>query len=590
MNAQVTRREFNQIAAVSVAALVARSSLYAAENEPNGQAPLRIGFIGVGGRGTGLLQTALAVSSNLLIPAVCDIVEASAQRAAEIAVGAGLPRPTLYTKDEQDWRNMLRRGDLDAVIIATPWQWHATMGIEAMKAGAIPGIEVPCALSVEECWQLVDTSEQTGIPCMMLENWSFRPDNLALLNMVRKGLFGSIVHVHCAHSHDCIDHWFFDANTGADRWAAQFLLKYNRDQYPTHSLGPVLSWCDINCGDRFKTIVSTATDEFGIRDMFIRRFGPDHPGAKRKYAQGDIVTSVIRTEKGKTIVVNYDMQLPRPYDNRWMLQGTRGIYSEERESIYLVGRSPQYHQWEPFAPYQAQYEHIWWAEGGVGGHGGVDGVMLRCFLEAARKKQPLPLDVYDSVTMSAVVALSGESIAAGGKPVEFPDFTRGKWETTKPKFAIDDRDFAEPQAVTMTADGMSSQTLLLGLPLPAIALNGVSVRLTGEPKQFTGWASSGGQPRHCLYSENDWGIQITVPKGSSGKIAVYAYAPDGKRKQAVTFCERHRYEIDDLTRGRWLEFPFTAQDSAGGILSVSVHKIEGANCVLSKLRIDVKVK
>jgi hypothetical protein len=453
MDTEVTRREFHRLAAASVLAVAGRSAPSAREAPEKAPRTLRLGFIGVGGRGTSLLSNTLAVIPNVAVPAICDIVEASARRAASMVAKQGLPEPVLYTKGELDWQNMLKRGDLDAVLIATPWHWHTPMAVGAMKAGVIPGIEVPCALSVEECWHLVDTSEQTGVQCMMLENWSFRSDNLALLNMMRQGLFGQIVHVHCAHSHDCIDHWFFDAQTGEDRWPAQFLLKYNRDQYPTHSLGPVLSWCDINCGDRFKSITSTATDEFGIRDMFKRRFGPDHPGARRIYAQGDIVTSVIRTETGRTVVVNYDLQLPRPYDNRWMLQGTRGVYSEQRNALYIVGKSPQYHQWEPFPPYEQQYMHRLWAKGGVGDHGGVDGIMLCSFLEAVRNRKPLPIDVCDSVTMSAIIGLSGESIATGSKPIEFPDFTRGKWKTTKPKFALDEREFAPP-TVTKTKGGM----------------------------------------------------------------------------------------------------------------------------------------
>jgi predicted dehydrogenase len=331
---------------------------------------------------------------------------------------------------------MLQRDDLDGVIIATPWCWHTPMAVEAMKHGIVTGVEVPAALSLKECWELVNTSETTGVRCMMLENWSFRGDNLALLNMVRQGLFGRIVHVHCAHSHDCIDHWFFDKVTGADKWPANYLLQYNRDQYPTHSVGPVLSWCDINCGDRFTTLTSVATGSFGINDMFEHRFGPNHPGARRTYAQGDIVTSTLKTARGKTVVINYDMQLPRPYDNRWMLQGTHGIYSEERNSIYLHGRSPADQEWESFPPYQAKFSHRWCTDGDSGAHGGADRIMLRQFLQAIRDKQPLPLTIYDSVTMSAIVDLSGRAIAKGGGLVNFPDFTRGKWKEPTQKFAL----------------------------------------------------------------------------------------------------------------------------------------------------------
>ncbi len=427
------RRRFLKIAGMSGVAAPFISRGFAAENERI----VRIGFIGVGGRGTSLLGS-VATLKQITIPAVCDINKSAAQNAVGIAKRAGLREPELYTDGETHWQKMLERGDLDLVIIATPWKWHTPISVMAMKQGIVPGVEVPCALTVKECWELIHTREKTGVDCMMLENWSFRSDNLALLNIARKGLFGKIVHVHCAHSHNCIDHWFFDASTGNDRWPAEYLVKYNRDQYPTHSVGPVLSWCDINCGDRFTSIASTATGSFGINDNFTRKFGPEHPGAKRKYAQSDIVTSTLKTAGGKTVVINYDMQLPRPYDNRWMLQGTRGVYSEERNALYLSAKSPAYETWEPFNPYQEEFKHKWWKDnGGFGGHGGVDGLELSLLVEAVRNRSPLPLDVYDSVVMSAIVDLSGKSIAKGGEVVEFPDFTRGKWKATKPKFALD---------------------------------------------------------------------------------------------------------------------------------------------------------
>jgi hypothetical protein len=216
-------------------------------------------------------------------------------------------------------------------------------------------------------------------------------------------------------------------------------VERNADQYPTHSLGPVMSWMDINCGDAFASISSTATESCGINAYFARRFGPDHPNATRKFAQGDIVTSIVRTHRGRTVVIDYDMQLPRPYDNRWMIQGTFGLYDEARSSVYLTGRSPKYHQWEPFAPYYyQQFEHAWWKnrEGAATPHLGTDKVELAKFLEAVRERKQTPIDVYDSAAMSAVVGLSEMSIRKGGAPVEFPDFTRGKWRSRKPVFAV----------------------------------------------------------------------------------------------------------------------------------------------------------
>lgn len=427
------RRKFIKSAALGTGAItLAQTYSFASDITKK----VKIGFIGVGGRGQGLLNEILTLDW-IEVPAICDINPIALTASQEILKKHGREKAGEYGKDELDYKKLVERDDLDAVIIATYWQWHTPMAVDAMKAGKYVGVEVPAALTVDECWQLVDTSEETGMPCMMMENWSFRQDNLAVLNMIRAGMYGDIVHCHCAHSHDCIDHWFFDKETGKDKWPAEFLVKYNRDQYPTHSLGPVLSWMDIPCGDTFDHITSMATDSKGIKAMFTERFGKDHPSARRKYAQGDIVTSMIRTKMGKSIIVNYDMQLPRPYDNEWKIQGTLGIYNEQRTSLYLKNRSPEYHQWEAFAPYQDKYNHNFWKSNYQGeGHGGVDLIELGYFAEAVRDKKQTPIDVYESVLMSCVVALSGDSIAKGSQPVEIPDFTRGKWKTRKPSFAI----------------------------------------------------------------------------------------------------------------------------------------------------------
>lgn len=431
----VTRREFLELSAVTTTGFALSKNALAG----NSASPIRVGIVGTGRRGKSLLGTMLQIK-NIEVPALCDIDREALSMAQDIAVKAGRPKPQGYSKDEYVFKELMNRDDLDAVIIATPWHWHTPMAVYGMEHGKYVGVEVPAAISLDECWQLVNTHEKTGVPCMMMENWSFRRDNLAILNMIRKGMFGDIVHCHCAHSHDCVDHWFFDTD-GKIRWGGEYLLKYNRDQYPTHSLGPVLSWMDINCGDSFDYLTSTASDSRGINAYFARKFGPDHPNAKRKYKQGDIVTTVVRTKKGKTIVINYDMQLPRPYDNRWLIQGTLGLYNEQRNSLYIVDKSPKYHQWEPFPPYQEKYEHKWWREmkqqDGSFGHGGTDYLELSLFFEAVRNKTQTPVDVYDSVVMSCIVPLSGQSIANGSAPVKCPDFTRGKWETKKPVFAVE---------------------------------------------------------------------------------------------------------------------------------------------------------
>ncbi len=439
MTKQINRKEF-LARSVAIAGLGLATGSAGRALAEGSDGPVRVGLIGCGKRGRGLLGAMLNIS-GVQVPALCDIDPDNLDAASSALTDAGRPKPESYIKGPEDFRRLLERSDLDAVVIATPWHWHTPMAVAAMEAGKYAGVEVPAAITMDECWQLVETHERTDVPCMMLENWSFRRDNLAVLNMIRKGLLGQIVHCHCAHSHDCIDHWFFSPVDGKITWGGQYLLRRNADQYPTHSLGPVLSWLNIGCGDYFDYMTSTATRSSGINAYFKRRFGADHPGAKRTYAQGDIVTSVIRTKLGSTIVINYDMQLPRPYDNRWMVQGTEGIYNEQRNSVYITGRSPEYEKWESFEPYQQEYEHRWWRElrdnPPQRGHGGTDYLELSKFFDAVRSRAQTPLDVYDSVAMSVIVPLSEKSIATGSAPVKFPDFTRGAWKRQAPSFAVD---------------------------------------------------------------------------------------------------------------------------------------------------------
>jgi predicted dehydrogenase len=403
-----------------------------------GSRPVRVGVVGVGGRGTGLLQILLSFG-DVQVPAICDINVENLARALSLVEKSRGERPEGYSRNEEDFRRLVARKDLDAVVIATPWHWHTPMAVAGMKAGKYVGVEVPAALTLEECWELVTTSERTGVPCMMLENWSFRRDNLAVLNMIRAGLLGEIVHCHCAHSHNCVDHWFFDPK-GKMRWGGEYLVKRNGSQYTTHALGPVLSWMDINCGDSFAWLSSVATRSLGINRQLATKLPADHPDVKRQYAQGDIVTTIVKTQKGNSIVINYDMQLWRPYDNRWTIQGTDGLYNEQRNAVYLHGRSPKYEEWESFDPYQEQYDHAWWkamkSGGGEQSHGGTDHLELKLFLEAVRNKTQTPIDVYDAVTMSVIMPLSAKSIAGGSKPVKCPDFTRGRWKSRKPVFGL----------------------------------------------------------------------------------------------------------------------------------------------------------
>ena len=404
----------------------------AAETAADPAKPVRFAILGSGSRGTGVMSMTLDIPGTT-VTVINDINPAAARNAQAVVKRKRGTEPEILT-GAGDYLTIVTRDDVDAVIIATPWDLHTPMALACMKAGKPSGVEVPIAYTLDECRELIRTHEETGTPCMQLENWSFRSDNLAVLRMIRAGLLGEITHAHCAYSHDCIDHWYFDRATGDQRWGARFLLEHNRAQYPTHQQGPVLSWLDIGCGDYYDTLTSTATDCFSIPDYFKRRF-PDHPNGKLDWKQGDIVTTTVRTKKGKTIVINFDMQSPRPYDNRWEVQGTRGIYNEQRNAVYLTGVSPQYHQWEPFPPYQEKHQHPWSAAAG-GAHGGADGIMLSQFVSAIRENKPMPLSLYDGVLMAAVGPLSELSIAQGSKGLAVPDFTSGKWQTAQPYFGV----------------------------------------------------------------------------------------------------------------------------------------------------------
>lgn len=433
----MNRREFSTIAG---AALAFGSRAYGAGKR------VRLGVVGTGQRGRSLLQLAL-LFEDAEIAALCDTDKEHLALAQDIVSSAGRPKPEAYS-GEDDYKRIIDRDDVDAVLVATPWELHTPMAVHAMRAKKYAGVEVPAAITIDECWQLVDTYEETKTPCMMLENWSFRRDNLAVLNMIRKGILGDVTYAHCAYAHDCNDIWFFD-DAGRALWPGKYLTKRNADQYPTHGLGPVLSWMDINCGDYPAFLTSTATRAISVNRHFQKKFGPDHSMAKQKFAQGDIVVTVIRTVNGKVIVVYNDMVSPRPYDNRWQLSGTNGVYSHEHNAIYIEkpgkGASDE-HNWELFEPYQEKYDHMWHREirevvgglkTGVVSHGAPDYLEMKMFIDAARDRKPLPLDIYDSVVMSAPVPLSEASIANGSAPVPFPDFTRGTWKTRKPYFAIE---------------------------------------------------------------------------------------------------------------------------------------------------------
>jgi predicted dehydrogenase len=435
----MSRRTFaTATAAGSIAVSLSRAAV-----GQEGLGTVRVGFIGVGGRGTRLLKTLLEVA-GVEVRAVCDVLKKNLRRAQDIVEARGQKRPAGYSNGPYDFKRLVARDDLDAAIIATPWRWHIPMSVAAMEAGKTVACEVGPAMTVESCWHLVRSSERTDVPCMLLENNCYDRDMLAVLNMVLKGLLGELIHCRGGYLHDLRGRIVKGKGTGVELpEGGDYRTRQNRtrngDIYPTHGLGPLAQCLNINRGNRFLSIASTATKSRGLHQWTVENLGEDHEYADIDWAIGDIVTSVITCQNGETIILNHDVSLPRPKSNMRLVQGTKGIYQEANHAVHVECRS-RGHQWEPFETYREEFEHPLWQaylkSGVKGGHGGTDLLELQAFIDSVRRRGPVPIDVYDMAAWMAVAPLSERSIAQGGRPVAFPDFTQGKWMTMRPTFCM----------------------------------------------------------------------------------------------------------------------------------------------------------
>jgi predicted dehydrogenase len=395
--------------------------------------PVRIGVVGVGRRGTGHVRTLLDVP-GVEIPAICDINEANVQRSQAFVEKTGRKRPEAYSRGVEDWRRLIDRNDLDAVLTATPWELHTPICVAAMKAGKYAATEVPAAITVEESWALVNTSEKTGVPCMMLENVCYYRNVLMVLNMIQQGVFGELLHAEGGYQHeirlgDKVD------ERGELLWRGIHAVKRNGNIYATHPIGPIAWWMDINRGDRFTYLTSMSSNARGLNRWVEKKHGANHPNARRKFALGDVNTTLIKTAKGLTVTLYHDTQLPRAYDLILRVQGTEGIYSGTLDKIYIEDRSPKPHTWEDPEPYYKQYDHpIWKTLGQTArqyAHGPADYIELQQFVKAVRNKTQTPQDVYDAATWSVISPLTEQSVASKSAPVDFPDFMRGKWKASR---------------------------------------------------------------------------------------------------------------------------------------------------------------
>jgi hypothetical protein len=348
----------------------------------------------------------------------------------------------------------LELNDLDAVLICTPWRWHFEMAVDSMNAGKYVGLEVCGAQTIQQCWDLVDTHERTGTHLYFMENVCYRRDVMAVLNMVRQGLFGDLIHLEGGYQHDLRHVKFNDGKSAYGKgvefgkqgysesaWRTQHSVDRNGDLYPTHGFGPIAKMINLDAGNRCLHLTSTASKSKGLHNYVVENDGEGHPNAKVDFKLGDVVTTVIKTANGETITLKHDTNLPRPYSLGFRVQGEKGLWMDINNSIYIEGQGKA-HQWATDDPYMNKYDHPLWQKNDElaagAGHGGMDWFVMNAFVECVKSNAPAPIDVYDGATMSVITPLSEKSIMERSAPQEFPDFTRGKWKERKNTFALND--------------------------------------------------------------------------------------------------------------------------------------------------------
>lgn len=439
------RREFLGTVAGASVALALNNTYATDENKYSGelltlpeikQQPIekvRIGFVGVGGMGSNHIKNILNVE-GAVIKAVCDIVPEKVERIQKWVVDAGFEKPVGYSKNEKDFERMCEKEELDIVMTATPWNLHVPVCVSAMKNGKHAATEVPAAVTVDECWELVETSEKYSKYCVMLENCCYDRFEMLMFNMADRGLLGELLHGEAGYMHDLRNVKF--GKGGESLWRTEYSTKHNGNLYPTHGLGPIAQSMDINRGDKFNYLVSMSSNSRGLQEFVKEHLEPDNPWSKRNFVLGDINTSLIKTANGKTIVLGHDTNLPRPYSRKILLQGTKGIMRKyPTPLVHIEGRSPQ-HDWENADLYYKEFEHPVWKKilenkTAVAGHGEMDYLLQYRLINALRKGFKPDIDVYDSALWSSIAEISERSVAKGSMPIEIPDFTRGAWKNRK---------------------------------------------------------------------------------------------------------------------------------------------------------------
>jgi hypothetical protein len=401
---------------------------------------VRIGIVGVGLRGTSVLKEFLAID-KVQVNAVCDVVKDKCLRAAQLVEKAGQKTPAIYASGERDFEKLSTRDDLDFIYIATPWEWHVPQILAALKARKHAGTEVPAAYTLEDCWKIVNTSEITQRHCLIMENCCYDDSETMVLNMVRSGLFGDLVHGECAYNHDLREILFEDKDEGL--WRRRHHSLRDSNLYPTHGLGPMAQYMEINRGDRFDHIVSMSSLHLGLEEYRKNHVAAGNAKWKEVYKTGDYNTSIIKTARGRTILLQHNVTTPRPYDRINLLQGTKGIFRDYPPRIFTDGQE-EGHKWATLDKYREQYESPLWKNQGeiarkLGGHGGMDYLMCYRLIQCMREGLEPDINVYDAAAWSAPGPLSELSVAKGSVPIKFPDFTRGQWQKTQTPKSITEK-------------------------------------------------------------------------------------------------------------------------------------------------------
>lgn len=397
----------------------------------------RFGFIGVGMRGHELLRLLLACE-GVEVKALCDIHVPALDKSAQLVFEKTGVKPQTYTGNDEAYKRLVERDDIDAIVIATPWQWHVPMALDTMASGKDALVEVPAALTVEDCWKLVEASERHRVNCMMLENCCYGRFELMVLNMVRAGLFGDLAHAEGAYIHNLWDLLSTTLEVGEGTWRPQWYAQRRANSYPTHGLGPIAQYFDINRGDRFDFLVSMGTFPQRRKQYSKAQLSVDAAKQQVRQVIKDTNSSLIQTALGRTILLQHDIGTPRPYSRINLVQGDKGIFCGYPDRLALETEGGG-HEWiADLKPYLDQYDSALWKHLGAttvelgGGHGGMDFVMMWRIVHCLRNGVPLDQNVYDAAAWSVIFDISEQSMRERSRPRDFPDFTRGAWKKNAP--------------------------------------------------------------------------------------------------------------------------------------------------------------